>query len=491
MNKLLILILILGALLRIAGSSNGMFPFMYDHSKDALAMLKIAVAHSPVLYGAVTSIPGVYNGPAPYYLSLPAFVLTNYHPYGAVLTVILGASLGTFLLWKKNRLAGILYATSALAVGSQTSAWYPYMTGFFIIPALIVLHDLYSKRETSLTHLFFAGISLGLLFHSQTAFGIVIVPTFFILLLRLRPLLSLKQWFFLMTGVALLFVPFFTFELRNDFHQLKSIFAFLSDFRSSSQEVSPNQGGLVRIREIFWGAMQFFSGTISPIGLPWFFAPIITFLVIKLAISNHKNQFLRLWLPLMILPLLLYLFLPFKPYYLVGFVPIFILWFAETIKDKRSLTTIVGLVALLSGGVRLFLGILSQSPGELEPVHTYRNKEAAVELVYQWSDQEPFQSFHFVPEIYDYTYQFLFMRQGTLGRPLPTRFQYAIDVPEYVVEKSDILRALPAPQRDPKKTFIISEIPDPQSEIQRIFPNAIVVKSQTIQDNLQVFEIKN
>lgn len=491
MNRLLILTIILGVLLRVVPSVNGMFPFMYDHSKDALAMLKIAVAHSPVLYGAVTSIPGVYNGPAPYYFSLPAFVLTKLHPFGSVLTVILSATIGIVLLWKKNRLAGILYATSALAIGSQTSAWYPYMTGIFIIPSLIVLHDLYTKKDASTKNVFIAGISLGLLFHSQTAFGIVSVPTYLFLLLRSKPILSPKTWCSLFAGIALLFLPFFIFELRNDFIQVKSILSFLVDFRSSAQEVSPNQGGLDRVWEIFWSAIQFFSGTISPIGLPWFFAPIVFLLVLKLAISNHKNQFLHLWLPLMTIPLLLYLFLPFKAYYLVGFLPIFILWFAETIKDKRSLTTLVGLLAMLSGGVRLLSGIFFQTPSELDPVHAYRNKESAMKLVYQWSEHQPFESFQFVPEIYDYTYQFLFLREGALGNPLPTRFQYSKDVPEYVVEKSDILRALPKQALDPKKVFIISEIPNPESEIQRIFPNATVLRSSTVADKIQVFEIKN
>ena len=56
----LLLILILALFLRLLPIWGNNFVFMFDHAKDSLVVMEMGVFHKPALFGAVTSIPGVY-----------------------------------------------------------------------------------------------------------------------------------------------------------------------------------------------------------------------------------------------------------------------------------------------------------------------------------------------------------------------------------------------------------------------------------------------
>lgn len=490
---LLALILIAGTI-RISGSAQNSFPFMYDHAKDALALLKMSTTREPVLSGAVTSIPGVFNGPAPLYLFLPAFILLGNHPWGAVLTVALSALIAILFLWRKNRMAAFLYAISAAAVGSQTSAWYPYLTGIFMVPLVLILLDLRQRTASnlSLKIFFILGLFIGLLFHAQTAFGMVMLPAVMITLLLNNQSLKSKHWITLLSAFLGAFIPFLLFELRNDFHQFKSILDFLQNFPQTAHHVSPTPQGVGRILHLSQNMLSTFSSSVSPIPLHPILSAALFLVVAYQSASSYRKDFATLWLPLFAIPFLLYLILPFKPYYLVGMIPIFIVWFAETLFTDPKLQKEIVAIPLILICVLLYLNPNNkQKLTSSQSLNTYGAKEAAVLQVIEWSESKPFNSIQLVPEVYDYPYQFLFLKSALENTANPNHFSYSVGSPEYVTEKPELVSKIKNRPTLSLKTFVISEIKNPEDEITRMFPEATIVQSVAVRPNLRVFEIKN
>jgi hypothetical protein len=74
---------------------------------------------------------------------------------------------------------------------------------------------------------------------------------------------------------------------------------------------------------------------------------------------------------------------------------------------------------------------------------------------------EPFASYQYVPDIYDFSYQYIYIWQGFQGQQLPTEFSYEPNVVPYISQKPALLSKLSAvtPQASPKKIFFIVEKP--------------------------------
>ncbi|KXK10407.1 MAG: hypothetical protein UZ22_OP11002000799 [Microgenomates bacterium OLB23] len=62
----------------------GLFTFEYDMAKDSLIMLKMYQHQDPSLVGPTTSIPGLFYGPAWYYIALIPNILLGFDPFAGV-----------------------------------------------------------------------------------------------------------------------------------------------------------------------------------------------------------------------------------------------------------------------------------------------------------------------------------------------------------------------------------------------------------------------
>ncbi|KKU87679.1 MAG: hypothetical protein UY17_C0011G0001, partial [Candidatus Beckwithbacteria bacterium GW2011_GWC2_47_9] len=87
-------------------------------------------------------------------------------------------------------------------------------------------------------------------------------------------------------------------------------------------------------------------------------------------------------------------------------------------------------------------------------------KLTAINYIYNQSGGQPFASYHYLPEIYDYAYQYLYIWQAFRGRPLPVEFSYQPNAPAYINEKADLLSRLPSPAGPAQMIFLIIEKPD-------------------------------
>ena len=139
-HKFLLFLIALTISLRLIPVLNNNFSFMYDNAKDSLIIMEMGTKFKPSLVGAVTSIPGVFNGPGYYYLALPFNILLGYHPFANVLLIILLSVISVVVAYKYlNWLTALLYSTSISLIGAQQSAWSPYMTTFITLPVVVLL----------------------------------------------------------------------------------------------------------------------------------------------------------------------------------------------------------------------------------------------------------------------------------------------------------------------------------------------------------------
>ena len=86
-------------------------------------------------------------------------------------------------------------------------------------------------------------------------------------------------------------------------------------------------------------------------------------------------------------------------------------------------------------------------------------KESVISYLRQESDGKPFSSYHFVSDIYDYSYQYLYFHQALHGEKLPVEFSYQPRESIYIVQKPDLLQHFSDQQMkgEPELLFYVVE----------------------------------
>lgn len=90
-------------------------------------------------------------------------------------------------------------------------------------------------------------------------------------------------------------------------------------------------------------------------------------------------------------------------------------------------------------------------------------KLEAIDEIRTKANGRPFSSYHYVPDIYDFSYQYLYLMQGFQNQKLPTEFSYKPGAPVYITQKSEIIEKLPESVKttnQPEVIFYIVEQPE-------------------------------
>jgi hypothetical protein len=150
----------------------------------------------------------------------------------------------------------------------------------------------------------------------------------------------------------------------------------------------------------------------------------------------------------------LYLFLPAKAYYFVGLLPVWCWLIARSVTHLtfrwRSLLAvglIVGAAITAWQGRSTYYQLVQTEAFPLAP------KLAAVDRIYELSQDNAFDSYHYVNEIYDYTYQFIYRYNQLRGYLVPREYSYAPGEISYVQNK------MPPTKSASEKVFLIVEKP--------------------------------
>lgn len=491
------LIVLLAIVVRILPIWGGNFTFMYDHAKDALEIREMGVEYQPALIGAVTSIPGVYYGPLWYYLALPLNLILNFHPWASVLTVIGLSALGVWLAHKTwGPFAAFVIAVSGGLVSVQQSAWSPYMTPFVTLPLLAVLYAI-AKAERPRPYLaYLVALLLSLTFHFQPAFGVVLVPITIAILLLWKVRWS---WQTLLLSAVIFCVPFaplVVFDLRHNFHQTREVLNFIATYRESAHVVQPNEPGLFRLVEIFRYVADAFSAGFLPyatfgFSMAGLFAAVDYFFAKRHKRSAQELRLVRreriLYLCFFVGAWLLYLVFPAKPYYFVGLYPVSAVLFARSIVGTQAkLILLISVCFLILSGLRVHASWNDYQYHAQQSATLWQPKVEAVAKVFELANGESFVSYHFVPEVYDYTYQYIYLYMSGRGKQLPTEFSYAPGEFTYIPQKHV---AATAPQST--KVFLIVEKTDRMYVYQdwwkRVASDLKILESHTINSAITVY----
>lgn len=494
-NKYFLFLLVLFVFTRLIPISGGRFPFAYDNAKDSLVLMQAWVFYKPPLLGAVTSLEGLWQGPGWYYILFPLNLFFSFHPFASVLTVV-ALGIFTLCLFYKHlgKVEATLYTTSSAIITTQQTAWSPYLTSFSTAWILVLLKLLKKRPETK--QLVFLALSTALLFHAEIAFGFVFAPIILYVLVKKGIKPSPKQLMLTILAFILTFVPQLIFELRHNFLQTKGVLYFLSNFSEQTAKIQGEaKNGILHYSEVFSQVAQNLFSSITPIYITTsqYFVIILTlvFFIALYKTANNKNLN-KIILTILLTTTFLFFLLPFKSFYLVGLVPFWIYGFAQLIKlatdrQQKIILTLFVLLALLET-------VLSSRRYQKYSQTTnilFAQKIAAVEKAYELTNNSPFVSYHYLPEVYDYTYQHIYQYIAhSTSRSLPVEYSYSSGESEYM----QTLKTMGS-NEDPVYTVLIVE----KDERPQFFPTwwnnqtrgKVLVNKTSINSVLTVYLFKD
>ncbi|MBU2632423.1 glycosyltransferase family 39 protein [Patescibacteria group bacterium] len=248
---LLFFILILSAFLRLHRVQDYM-TFLGDEGRDVLVVYNILHGKLTLL-GPTASVGGFFLGPIYYYFMTPFLWLFNYDAVGPAIMVALFGVATVWLVYlvvknifnkKVALITAFLFSISPLVVTYSRTSWNPNLMPFFSLLSLFILYLglVRKKAKFFIISGFLLGIAMQL--HYLATF-LSVVMFFQVLLFNLALLKkynvlksSLKQYLQIFIGFIIGWSPFIAFELRHNFLNIKSIFAFI--FNSPDTGASGN-----------------------------------------------------------------------------------------------------------------------------------------------------------------------------------------------------------------------------------------------------------
>lgn len=208
-----------------------------DISRDFLVISEAISTRQPFLIGPHSGVvSGVFHGPLWYYLNIPAFILGHGNPvvmgwFWFVLSLVTIGIVGwvarKIFNYKVALLAMLLYSANSIInpMDSLKQFFNPYgAVMLFPLFYYFFLKYLENKQVKDLILILFIN---GLLIQFQMAFGAPILIATFVYLLFF---IFKNKLFKHLTAIFILVIPlstFFLFDLRHDWLQTRSLFAYL------------------------------------------------------------------------------------------------------------------------------------------------------------------------------------------------------------------------------------------------------------------------
>ena len=134
----------------------------------------------------------------------------------------------------------------------------------FVLPLLVffIICNYYifiANRDLKKFIWFLAGLSVSFIFEFEVAFGLFLIPSYFLILLlkkqTRRILFRRKRFVFFLSGFIIPFIPRLLFEIKNGFFQIKTIFSYFLQPKISSPKSLIDV--LVSRSNLFW---RYFKG---------------------------------------------------------------------------------------------------------------------------------------------------------------------------------------------------------------------------------------
>jgi hypothetical protein len=424
MKRLTILVAVLGIILGLWPIVSGMFPVTFDQGRDWLWVKNQFDLGRPSLVGPAGSIRGVFFGPLWFWLLAIPYGLSGGSPMAMTLfnaLLVYAAVVLAALIFKKHD-QKLFWLIILLGFGS------PALHGLanhafsqHLLPLLTVLL-FYSLVKGKFV---WACLWVSLMWHAEPPMSVFSLP----LLVYAGWKGKIKLKTILLGAIVFLvpFLPLLVFDWRHDWLQLRSLLDFLSGNTRGLQEIRPLSlwERLLDRPQKFWTALSQSVG------------PVMAVLTMVMVVFRRQkfNQFVTQWLKLswMYLGMLALIFVVYphdlKLFYFEGLRLLLIIIAAASFKKLPLWLSII----------LVLINLVQMRPNRMFK-SLYVNQIEAIDRIYEDASGEGFRVYTFVPAIYDYNWQYLWLWRG-LGKYgyLPADFSYWPDVPEYVPYKDAAL----------------------------------------------------
>jgi hypothetical protein len=390
------------------------FYFTMDQGRDAIYVRELLTRGKILTIGPATSIEGVYHGVGWYYLIAIGMGIFTGHPVGAVWSLI-GVHILAFgfLLWKlKNRLS--FGSIAVIGIGLLTFwPWYEsssYTFNPFLLTPLALIATLLLTETTprNSKNFIWAAIPVGLSFHAHILGALCLTLWY----AAVGVVLAHKKYFSISTiakgiGIVGIFLlPHFLTEIFTKFPQWQ---ALIKEFTTTKEFF-----GTMAPVETFASFVNLLGISIIPFSaVAGIIVSIITFslYIRKKEKDTWQQQFIFLSLGLWTMSLLFFLTNASWRSWVTMYLPP--LLFVSMLCMMESFRTILGkgllvifiLIHVFYFGNR-YLSINDNDPSLLT------NELRAIDWAYEKAKGTGFNSYHYLPSVLDYPYQYLYAWHG-------------------------------------------------------------------------------
>lgn len=401
--------------------------FNYDQGRDALVIWKLWHEGKFFLIGPVTGLAGIFLGPFYYYLIAPFYILGQgnpLYPYFFLVFLTMLAVLLCFYIAKKmhSNMAGLfaLIIASSSAYIIQSSRWLSNPTPL-LLTSVLLLFSLWKVMESKkpiwwMTSALLIGLSMQL----EAASGIFYIPMFIIFSIWQRKKLpSLNNSIAAFLAFFVTLIPQIIFNFRHDNILLNNFYSLFVKQKGFSAPVAST---LSQKLDYFWGVFysKIFVGNQTA---------AIVFIILSLAFlfaawkkTNKKGAISLLLLFILTSVAGIFFFQGnhgnLYDYYMTGiylpFIILFSLGLAEIFKKKFGILVVLVFFVLFFidniGQMKTYFVSYSVDPERV----SLGNELQAVNWVFEDAKgRGEFNVDEYVPPVIPYTYNYLFLWQGT------------------------------------------------------------------------------
>ena len=436
---LFVFILITSGIIRFKQTSGNQTFFTYDQARDMLDIRLLGEFKDLLVMGPTTSVNGLRLGPIYYYFNLPAYWLGGGNPMALVnwnIIWFLISGLVIFIFFRKRNLmlgffVSTLYLMAPQLFNITRYFWNANVAVYFSVYYFLALWNYRDKKN--IQSVFWLGITSGILTQFEAAFGVVCI-LFSVLIIIINT--GLKYWKSFLMGVIPWFVPQLALEVKNRFQMTKLLFGI---FTGQNTILGSNFSILETIISHIYTVRQFLEGQFI---LPFGWGLSIFFLMVMSIIFFKKYRKYGLDY----LGFLLFIFV----FYIIFYRHSLKSWYLESLRVWYCFIVGIGLVSITKYKNILFTLFICLLLGNnwlifkdqwkftdknesIDPKNL-NNLIKNIDHVYEKMNGSGFKAYNYVPEIYDFSTNYLYWWYGQKKYGyMPDKISYSLsEVPRYI-----------------------------------------------------------
>ncbi len=261
-NKLVILILLLAAFLRVYKLPE-FTTFLSDQGRDAIIVRNIVtLKHWPAI-GAPSSVGQVYLGPFYYYLIAPFLLLFNFNPaglaFGAAFLSLIGIIAGYLVTREEvGKLTAVLFlvftAFSFENIEQSRFSWNPNLLPFFAFFTLYFFYKLMKTDKIIFAILLGTFLSFSVQLHYLAVF--LTLPMILIAVTDRKLIIKLGKYLVAIISFLFFSLPLVIFDLRHQFLNSKN---FLTLFKGGLVSGSSLSTRFLETIQVFFSTVLTFK----------------------------------------------------------------------------------------------------------------------------------------------------------------------------------------------------------------------------------------